>query len=155
MGKTRLQSSPASEAGEADGNEAAEKFGGIGAESANPLADGDAEESVGDGGESAEKTLGIAHVLVEMSPDELAVEPGSEIAVGIEEGDVDGGDSEAGDGDKAHENPITEEKRGNDSPTGTHARPEIEERSGKITESDALQYSGNAPSGKVVVRKCH
>ena len=45
---------------------------------------------------------------------EGAVEPGGEVAVGVEDGEVVGGDAEAGDGDEAHERPVADEERGGD-----------------------------------------
>ena len=139
------------EADEAGGDQAAQQFGGIGAEAANPLAGGDAEEGIGDGGKGAEDALGIACPLVEAPHHEVAVEPGDEVAIGIEQGNVYGGDSEAGDGNKAQEQPITGEKRGDDRPASARAGPQIKHRGGKITERDALQDSGNAPGCEMVV----
>ncbi len=46
--------------------------------------------------------------------DDVAVEPGGEVAVGVEDGDVVRGDAEAGDGDEAHERPVADEQCGGD-----------------------------------------
>ena len=53
---------------------------------------------------------------------EGAVEPGGEVAVGVEDGDVVGGDAEAGDGDEAHEGPVADEERGGDGERDVRAR---------------------------------
>ncbi len=61
------------------------------------------------------------------------------------------GNSEAGDGNKAHEEPVADKKRGDDGPAGARTRPQVQHRAGKVAERDALQDSGNAPGCEMVV----
>ena len=69
-----------------------------------------ADERGGEGGDGAEQAFGIAGAFVEMrGGEDLAVEPGGEVGVLVEERDLVGGHAVAGDGDEAHEDPIAEE----------------------------------------------
>ena len=83
----------------------------------------------------------------------MAVEPGGEVAVGVEEGDVVGGDAEAGDGDEAHERPVADEQGGGDGEEGAGALgDEADEAGDEVAEGDAGEDSEDAEVGVVEVR---
>ncbi len=83
-----------------------------------------------------------------------AVEPGGEVAVGIEEGKVVGGDAEAGYRYKAHECPVADEQRGRDDDQSSRALgDEADEAGDKVAESDAGEDSVDAQVGVVEVGK--
>jgi hypothetical protein len=87
---------------------------------AHPEDGNGADEGGGEGGDCAEEAFGIAGVLVELAGvdgalekgDDAAVKPGGEVAIGVEEGDVAGGDARSRDGNKSEESPVAGEEGG-------------------------------------------
>ncbi len=66
--------------------------------------------AVASAGRVLSRPSGVAGALVEMrGGEDLTIEPGGEVGVAVEQRDGVGGDSVAGDGDEAHEDPVADE----------------------------------------------
>ena len=81
-----------------------------------------AEQRRCNSGDGAQETFGVAGVVVEAAcvdgsleeVDDVAVEPGGEVAVGIEDWQVVCGDAEAGDWNETHQRPVADEQADSD-----------------------------------------
>ena len=85
-------------------------------------------------------------MLVEVrGGEDLAVEPGGEVGVVVEQRDVVGGDAVAGDGNEAHEDPVADEAGGGDCgfvlPGGGI---EVEDGDDEVADGDAREDSVEA-----------
>lgn len=124
---------------------------------------GDGAEDGGDeGGDGGEQAFGVAGVLVEAAGVEgaleegvdTAVEPCDQVAIGVEQGDVVGGYTEAGDGDEAQEGPVADEEGCRDGEQrGDAAGEEAEEADDEVADGDAGEDAVDAEGGEVEAGK--
>jgi len=116
------------------------------ASGSQPYAGEDTNKRGRKGGQGAEQAFGVAGALVEVRGGEyLAVKPGGEVRVLVEEWDLVGGDAVAGDRDEAHEDPIAEETGdGEDELVLPRRAVEIEDGHDEIADGDARKDSVKA-----------
>lgn len=84
---------------------------------------------------------------------EVAVEPCGEVAIGVEDGHVMCRDAVAGDGDEAHERPVSDEETGSDGKerAGSLCR-EADETGDEVADCNSGEDSEDAEMGVVEVR---
>ena len=103
----------------------------------------------------AKQALGIAGAFVQMRcGEDLPVEPRDQVAVVVEQGNVASGKAVAGDGNKAHQQPIADQ-RGDEQrhlvfPTRTY---QIERRDDEVADGDSRQHSVKAHGVQIEERE--
>jgi len=136
-GKPAIPNETGNDTENADENERTD-FGEGGLGVAEPVSREDAEERGGDGGDGVENAFGIARAVVEMAHEELAVEPGGDVAVGVHERDIPARKAEAGNGSEAEKGPIAEQADDDGDELAAAGEVEFEDGRSEIAEGDAL-----------------
>ena len=136
-------------------------FQGWLADAAEPEGCYRAEQSCRDCGDGAQEALGVAGVVVEATgvdgsledDDDVTVEPGCEVPVGVEDGHVVGGYAEAGDGNESHQRPVADEQADGDREERAGSLGgETDETGDEIAGCDPGEDSEDAEMGVVKVR---